>query len=165
MGTTVHELAELHILTNPMQARGLWGPRDIHKKVWELPVPEFKQENKTHSHLAQLAEQSAERVKDLIPGLTEAGSIGRARSAVRQSPKKRTRRNRLVGETDSEIEIPSMVADPDAATYQHESASLDRLCPSLLNLHRLFFPGLPVLELSLDAPFHSTLHRAFRVEL
>jgi hypothetical protein len=72
-------------LIKPMQARGLWGPRDITKKVWELPVPEFKQENKTHSHLARLAEQCAERVKDLISSLNEAGSIGRARSAVRQA--------------------------------------------------------------------------------
>ena len=74
-------------LIKPMQARGLWGPRDITKKVWELPVPEFKQENKTHSHLAAVAERCSERVKDKIPTLTETGGIGRARSAVRQALK------------------------------------------------------------------------------
>ena len=26
-------------LIKPMQSRGLWGPRDIHKKVLELPIP------------------------------------------------------------------------------------------------------------------------------
>jgi hypothetical protein len=74
-------------LIKPMQARGLWGPRDITKKVWELPVPEFKQENKLHSRLAVLAENSTDQVKDLIPTLGEAGSIGRARSIVRQALK------------------------------------------------------------------------------
>ncbi len=74
-------------LIKPMQARGLWGPRDITKKVWELPVPEFKKENRTHLHLATVAETCSEGVKDISPILTEAGSIGRARSAVRQALK------------------------------------------------------------------------------
>jgi hypothetical protein len=52
-----------------------------------LPVPEFKQENSAHSHLAALAEGCSERLKDIIPTLTETGSIGRARSAVRQNLK------------------------------------------------------------------------------
>ena len=75
-------------LIKPMQARGLWGPRDITKKVWELPVPEFKQDNKAHARLATIAETCAEQVKDLIPTLGEAGSIGRARSSVRHALKK-----------------------------------------------------------------------------
>ncbi len=53
--------------------------------MWELPVPEFKQENRTHSHLAALAEARSERMKDIMPTLTETGSIGRARSAVRHA--------------------------------------------------------------------------------
>jgi len=55
--------------------------------VWELPVPEFKPENKTHSHLAAVAETCSERLKEIIPTLTEIGSIGRARSTVRQALK------------------------------------------------------------------------------
>jgi hypothetical protein len=74
-------------LIKPMQARGLWGPRDITKKVWELPVPEFKRENKAHAQLAVLAEACSKQVKDLIPSLAESGSIGRVRSAVRQTLK------------------------------------------------------------------------------
>jgi type I restriction-modification system DNA methylase subunit len=77
--------ARIDELVKPMQSRGLWGPRDICKKVLELPIPEFKQDNKVQSQLATLAESCADRIKELIPTLSEAGSIGRARSAVRQA--------------------------------------------------------------------------------
>lgn len=85
--TAVLNSPTVDTLVKPMQARGLWGPRDIHKKVWELPIPEFKPENKAHSHLASLAERCATSVTDLIPSLAESGSIGRARSTVRQALK------------------------------------------------------------------------------
>ncbi len=58
-----------------------------------------------------------------------------------------------------------MLGDPDPAICQHQPASLDRLCPSLLSLGPQFYAGLLRLELSLDALFQSVLHRAFRGEL
>jgi len=77
-------------LIKPMQARGLWGPRDIHKKVWELPIPEFNPRDKAHLRLAEIAEASAEKVKEMLPGLRKffrgvrgPHAIGRARNAVR----------------------------------------------------------------------------------
>jgi len=72
-------------LIKPMQARGLWGPRDIHKKVWELPIPQFKEGNRKHVYLAELAEACESKVKEMLPVLKDAGSIGRARAAVRQA--------------------------------------------------------------------------------
>jgi hypothetical protein len=81
-------------LIKPMQARGLWGPRDIHKKVWELPIPQFDPGDKAHLRLAQLAEACADQVKGMVPGLKESFSdvrgprvIGRARAAVRRALK------------------------------------------------------------------------------
>jgi hypothetical protein len=78
----------------PMQARGLWGPRDIHKKVWELPIPEFNPNDKAHLRLAEIAEACADRVKELVPGLKPLfkdvrgpHAIGRVRTAVRQALK------------------------------------------------------------------------------
>jgi hypothetical protein len=78
------------MLIKPMQARGLWGPRDIHKKVWELPIPEFNPEDKAHLRLAEIAEACADKVRGMVPGLKELfrdlrgpHAIGRARSAVR----------------------------------------------------------------------------------
>ena len=38
-------------LIKPMQSRGLWGPRDIHKKVLELPIPKFEVTNRAHKEL------------------------------------------------------------------------------------------------------------------
>jgi Eco57I restriction-modification methylase len=79
-------------LIKPMQARGLWGPRDIHKKVWELPIPEFSEKNPKHLRLAEVAEQCAERVKEMVPDLRKffedvrgPHAIGRARTAVRNA--------------------------------------------------------------------------------
>jgi len=79
-------------LIKPMQARGLWGPRDVHKKVWELPIPEFNPSDKAHLRLAEIAEACAEKVKEMLPGLREPfkgvrgpHAIGRARTAVREA--------------------------------------------------------------------------------
>ncbi len=78
----------------PMQARGLWGPRDITKKVWELPIPEYIQQNRNHLRLARIAEACEEKVKEMVPGLKELfkdvrgpHAIGRARTAVREALK------------------------------------------------------------------------------
>jgi len=78
-------------LIKPMQARGLWGPRDITKKVWELPIPQFNPGDKAHLRLAQIAEACAEKVKEMVPELKRLfkdlrgpHAIGRARAAVRE---------------------------------------------------------------------------------
>ena len=81
-------------LIKPMQARGLWGPRDITKKVWELPIPEFSPKDKAHLRLAEIAQACAEKVKEMVPGLKGLfqdirgpHAIGRARTAVREALK------------------------------------------------------------------------------
>jgi hypothetical protein len=79
-------------LIKPMQARGLWGPRDIHKKVWELPIPQFNSGDKMHLRLAELAEACAQKVKGRVPSLRKSFEgvrgprvIGRVRTAVRKA--------------------------------------------------------------------------------
>ena len=79
-------------LIKPMQARGLWGPRDIHKKVWELPIPQFKSGDKMHLRLAKIAEACAAKVQGMVPGLGRSFEgvrgprvIGRTRAAVRKA--------------------------------------------------------------------------------
>jgi methylase of polypeptide subunit release factors len=81
-------------MVKPMQAKGLWGPRHLCKKVLELPIPEFKASDRKHMTLARMAEECAESVRDMLPGLHEqiAGlrgphAIGRARSTVRTALK------------------------------------------------------------------------------
>jgi len=74
-------------LVKPMQARGLWGPRDITKKVWELPIPQFDAKNRRHVRMTEITRTGAKRVTEMLPQLMGEASIGRARTAVRQALK------------------------------------------------------------------------------
>jgi len=70
----------------PMQSRGLWGPRDIHKKVLELPIPKFDAKNPVHRRLAELGKECSERVERWLAGggAGSIKSIGRLRAMVRE---------------------------------------------------------------------------------
>ncbi len=70
----------------PMQSRGLWGPRDIHKKPLELPIPQFDSDNRIHLRLAELGERCSEKVERWLTGggVGSVKSIGRLRGMVRQ---------------------------------------------------------------------------------
>ena len=79
-------------LIKPMQARGLWGPRDIHKKVWEIPIPRFNRRDTAHLRLAEIAAACAEKVKGIAPGFKDSFNglrgprvIGRVRASVRKA--------------------------------------------------------------------------------
>ncbi len=63
------------------------GARHIHKKVWELPIPEFDAHDRRHTRLAEIGESCEKKVKEMIPDLMQEGSIGRARAAVREALK------------------------------------------------------------------------------
>jgi hypothetical protein len=78
----------------PMQAKGLWGPRHICKKVLELPIPQFDENSGRHMKLVDIAEACAQKVKEMLPGLRRLfhdvrgpHAIGRARTAVREALK------------------------------------------------------------------------------
>jgi hypothetical protein len=68
------------------QSRGLWGPRDIEKKVLDLPIPQFDPAQAEHQRLAELGKACSERVAAWLaaggPGKTQ--SIGRLRGMVRE---------------------------------------------------------------------------------
>ncbi len=69
-----------------MQSRGLWGPRDICKKVLELPIPQFDAKNPAHGGLAELGRQCGIKVERWL-GSGSTGnikSIGRLRGMVRE---------------------------------------------------------------------------------
>ena len=73
-------------LIKPTQAKGLWGPRHIHKKVLDLPIPQFDPAQPEHRRLAELGKACSERVAHWVaaggPGKTR--SIGRLRGMVRE---------------------------------------------------------------------------------
>jgi hypothetical protein len=73
-------------LTKPMQSRGLWGPRDFHKKPLELPIPQFDAANATHLRLAELGKECTHKVEKWVKsgGAGKIKSIGKLRSMVRK---------------------------------------------------------------------------------
>ncbi|MDI6760513.1 MAG: N-6 DNA methylase [Candidatus Brocadiaceae bacterium] len=70
----------------PMQARGLWGPRHIVKKVLELPIPQFNPSNSVHTRLAGLGEKCSSKVEHWLKGggAGDTRNIGRLRGMVRE---------------------------------------------------------------------------------
>ena len=70
----------------PMQARGLWGPRHICKKVLELPIPQFDEKNAAHRRLTELGEVCSANVEHWLAsgGPGKIKSIGKLRSMVRE---------------------------------------------------------------------------------
>jgi len=71
------------LLLKPMQSRGLFGPRDIHKKVLELPIPRFKAADKSHKELVRLGKLCSKRVQNFLRGYAGSLAIGRLRRKVR----------------------------------------------------------------------------------
>ena len=73
-------------LIKPMQSRGLWGPRDICKKVLELPIPQFDEKNEVHMNLAKVGKKCSAKVDKWLAsgGAGNIKSIGKLRSMVRQ---------------------------------------------------------------------------------
>jgi methylase of polypeptide subunit release factors len=73
-------------LIKPAQSRGLWGPRDICKKVLDLPIPPFDRSRESHRRLARLGQTCTRKVASW---LAEQGDqlrvpIGRLRSKIRE---------------------------------------------------------------------------------
>jgi hypothetical protein len=85
-------------LIKPFQSKGLLGERDIHTKVLEAPIPEFKKSNKLHKEIAELAEEAEKQVRGYVSSHSLPKSIGRQRGEVRQSIKE------LLGQIDKKVE-------------------------------------------------------------
>lgn len=56
--TAVLNAPALTQLVEPMQSRGLFGPRHFDKYIWQLPIPAYKPGDERHSHLVDLAEEA-----------------------------------------------------------------------------------------------------------
>lgn len=70
-------------LIKPMQSRGLFGPRDIHKKVWELPIPKFDPSNQAHIALSELGEECTKKVSKFLSKGIPQKSIGNLRKLIK----------------------------------------------------------------------------------
>lgn len=71
-------------LLKPLQTRGLWGERDIHKRVWQVRIPRFDASDPTHQRLAELGETCHARVAQVATQIGQRyRSPARRRAAVR----------------------------------------------------------------------------------
>lgn len=72
-------------LIKPLQSRGQWGPRDIHKKVLDLPIPQYDPTREEHRRLAELGRLCSEWVAAWLAKGNAQGvrSIGRLRATIR----------------------------------------------------------------------------------
>lgn len=75
-------------LIKAFQTRGLFGARDVHKKILEVPFPEFDKSNEDHLSLAKAGAVCREKVHGFIAGyglspVLGTHELGKARSAIR----------------------------------------------------------------------------------
>ena len=83
---TVLNAPVVNLALKPAQSKGLWGARDVCKKVLDLPIPKFDEKDTQHVRLAELGEACAKRVKKWVDsgGPGKVKSIGRLRTSVRE---------------------------------------------------------------------------------
>ena len=69
------------------QARGLFGPRHVHKKILELPWPEFDPNRPSHRRLVALGQQAAQAVQGILGSQQDLEldprTLGRLRTRIR----------------------------------------------------------------------------------
>jgi methylase of polypeptide subunit release factors len=74
-------------LMKPFQAKGLFGPRHVSKKILEVPLPKYDSANPTHVAIAGLGERCTELVRQYseVNNLaTKDYNVGKERSNIRK---------------------------------------------------------------------------------
>ena len=75
-------------MIKPAQSVGKFGPRDIHKKLFEIPIPKFEPKNSIHVQLVNLAKKCTIETRKRLPALYEKyNSIGYIRKRISESLK------------------------------------------------------------------------------
>ncbi|WP_255170119.1 N-6 DNA methylase [Natrononativus amylolyticus] len=64
--------------------RGQFAGRDIHKRVWEVYIPEFNPNDPLHREISETALEATEQAAELIPELAEEYSLGWVRRKQRE---------------------------------------------------------------------------------
>ena len=73
------------------QARGLFGPRHVHKKILELPWPEYSKTKDSHLRLVEMGKQAVNAVQGILGAQQDLEldprTLGRLRSSIRNELK------------------------------------------------------------------------------
>jgi len=70
-------------IIKPLQTRGLWGARDIHKRPLMTPIPKFSKSNSKHVELGTLGKKCSKKLPSILKDM-KIKKIGTLRSAVRE---------------------------------------------------------------------------------
>jgi hypothetical protein len=77
-------VAKASVSVNAPPAK-VWGPRNIWKKVLEIPIAKFSETDNTHNRLAELGRECALKVHKVQADFSEEHNIGRLRAMIRES--------------------------------------------------------------------------------
>ena len=70
------------------QARGLFGPRHVSKKILDVPWPKFSENLPSHQQLTELSQQAAQQVQSILGNaqdlVLDPRTLGRLRSSIRK---------------------------------------------------------------------------------
>lgn len=107
------------------QSRGLFGPRDVHKKILELPWPEFSSSQPSHRRLVELGRLAAKTVQGILGTQQDLEldprALGRLRSSIRREL------SELMGQIDALVEAISTGRDlPDITASWDQLLRTDR---------------------------------------
>lgn len=72
------------LIIKPLQTRGLWGERDIHKRPLLLPIPLFSNSNPNHKKLADLGKICHNKTPQMLSEI-HTKKIGNLRSEIRKN--------------------------------------------------------------------------------
>jgi len=101
-------------LIKPMQSRGQFGARDIHKKVLELPLPKFNPNNNQHRELVNLARKANEKATKIVRELEmKYSGTGKIRQLIKEE----------IGEEISQINriVRNIIVDENKRSYGLDS--------------------------------------------
>jgi len=78
-----------NLLMKDFQTKGLFGARDVHKKILDIYYPKYDKRNSTHNELAELSKTAHQKtkkyIKDNPPKELTASHLGRLRSSIKKN--------------------------------------------------------------------------------
>jgi len=73
----------LYEAVKPHMSKGQWGPRDLHKHLWKLPIPLYDSSNSLHTALAAASASAATHVATMLAATDPSDTTKKHRKRVR----------------------------------------------------------------------------------
>lgn len=88
--TAILNSATPNLLMKDFQTRGLFGARDVHKKILDIYFPKFDENDRKHNQLAELSKTAHEKVQVFLSGIEvdrkrDGVHLGRLRMEIKKN--------------------------------------------------------------------------------